>query len=455
MNKTSITKNYYSKTQYFFWLLSGAEISILKNCPTDFNRQAGIGFTVFMTTLLAFCSGSYAGYYFGESFTTAILFGIIWASLIFSIDRSMIVTLKKDPTKEKQDFWSPLLSRAILATLIAFIISIPLELLIFKENIKMSMPNYKVNKANLLNQAVERNQNLSSKERMRSSDSNSLNKVGNELIQGEPKGDPDYTAIITDLQIKQNHYNELKNIFEIARKDVPESPKFNEPDYSNKLNSYNIKKGVKKRAYIELNKFDIKYLNPLKQQKNVYIKKWSKGLVNQQTQIKNDINLESVAIKKSFAVVNSSNNEFVEEIKDKKGFVLSFMVLESLATRTDDNPEGNTIFMLLWLIRILFFTIEILPTIAKISTPLGAYDRAIYRKENDLELELDERTSGYLAQQKILRDLEYKAEQEQTMVRTTIENKLHNELLTEIATVQDKVARQKILEFKQLHLKSV
>ncbi len=59
MSKTSKSKSKsfekkYSKIQYLFWLLSGAEISILKDCPTDYNRQAGIGFTIFMTTLLAF-----------------------------------------------------------------------------------------------------------------------------------------------------------------------------------------------------------------------------------------------------------------------------------------------------------------------------------------------------------------------------------------------------------------
>lgn len=59
MSKTSKSKSKsfdkkYSKIQSFFWLLSGAEINILKDCPTDYNRQAGIGFTIFMTTLLAF-----------------------------------------------------------------------------------------------------------------------------------------------------------------------------------------------------------------------------------------------------------------------------------------------------------------------------------------------------------------------------------------------------------------
>ncbi len=104
-----------------------------------------------------------------------------------------------------------------------------------------------------------------------------------------------------------------------------------------------------------------------------------------------------------------------------------------------------------WLKRDEFLTIEILPTIAKIATPIGAYDRAIYRKEKDLELELEERTSEYLKQQKTLRDIENEAEQEQTKERTQIENNLHKELLTEIANVQNKIAREKIEEFKKKH----
>src|SRR5690625_7196930 len=60
---------------------------------------------------------------------------------------------------------------------------------------------------------------------------------------------------------------------------------------------------------------------------------------------------------------------------------------------TQYDPEGATIFFLLWLIRILFFTIEILPTVAKIATPLGAYDWAIYRKEEDIRKDLEQKTN--------------------------------------------------------------
>ena len=154
-------------------------------------------------------------------------------------------------------------------------------------------------------------------------------------------------------------------------------------------------------------------------------------------------NIDSLSSKTDSLSVNVSSNNQPSEIQPSK-----------LEWVSEYDSEGATILFLLWLIRILFFTIEILPTIAKIATPLGAYDRAIYRKEKDLELELEQRTSEYLKQQKELREIEFEAEKEQTLERTQIENKLHKELLTEIAFVQNRIARDKIEEFKNKHKKT-
>lgn len=461
MSKISTNKYKYSKIQYFFWLLSGAEISVLKECPTDYNRQASIGFTIFMTTLLAFFSGSYAGYYFGESYVSAIIFGTIWASLIFSIDRSMVVTLKKDPTKEKQNFWPAFLSRGVLALLIAFIISIPLELLIFKENIDLHMDKYKLDQVYTVQQAAKRNEAISDKQRILSNDSLVLSKVETQLSHGEPQSDPEYNILKSTIQTKQQEYDALLNRLNTARNEanraynnVPTYYDYSSESYlknrnSNQWTTYEKKLVIRNSAQANLNKFDKKSLDELKNKRQDYIAEWSANLKEEQKRLNENIIQTSSSINEGLATADTAKNEFQDKIQDKKGFVLRFMVLENLATPNNPEiPEGATIFMLLWLIRILFFTIEILPTIAKIATPIGAYDRAIYRKEKDLELELEERTSEYLKQQKILRDIEYEAEQEQTKERTKIENGLHKELLTEIANVQNKIAREKIEEFK-------
>jgi len=464
MSKTSTKKYKYSKIQYFFWLLSGAEISILKDCPTDYNRQAGIGFTIFMTTLLAFFSGSYAGYYFGESYLSAVIFGIIWASLIFSIDRSMVVTLKKDPTKEKQNFWAAFLSRGVLAILIAFIISIPLELLIFKENIDLHMDKYKLDQVYSVQQASKRNEAISDKQRILTNDSLVLGKVETQLSQGEPKGDSEYDRLKAEIQNKQNDYDALLRKLNAARTESNNA--FNNvPTYYDYISESNVKDrssqqwityenklAQRRKAQDNLNKFNKKELDDLKKRRQEYIDSWIANLKEEQKRLNDNIVQTSTSINKGLATADTAKNEFQDKIKDKKGFVLRFMVLENLATPNNPEiPEGATIFMLLWLIRILFFTIEILPTIAKIATPIGAYDRAIYRKEKDIELELEEKISEYLKQQKILRDIEHEAEKEQIKERIQIENSLHKELLTEIANVQNKIAKQKIEEFKDKH----
>ena len=129
-----------SRFQRFLWTVAGAQLDILEKCRTDHKKFAAIGATILMTAFIAFCAGTSAAWYFTQSgdetsgsLGWAMLFGLIWALLIFCIDRSLVITLKKDPSAKKQKFWVPLLSRSALACIIAFMVSIPLELVIFED----------------------------------------------------------------------------------------------------------------------------------------------------------------------------------------------------------------------------------------------------------------------------------------------------------------------------------
>ena len=111
-----------NKFQRFLWTVAGAELDILEKCRTDHKKFAAIGATILMTAFIAFCAGTSAAWYFTQSgdessgsLGWAMLFGLIWALLIFCIDRSLVITLKKDPSAKKQKFWIPLLSRSALA----------------------------------------------------------------------------------------------------------------------------------------------------------------------------------------------------------------------------------------------------------------------------------------------------------------------------------------------------
>ena len=49
----------------------------------------------------------------------------------------------------------------------------------------------------------------------------------------------------------------------------------------------------------------------------------------------------------------------------------------------EEDANGNlpTELFFLWMIRLLFFIIEILPTVVKIVTPVGSYDRMVQAEE--------------------------------------------------------------------------
>ena len=47
----------------FFWICAGANRKILRQCPTDYAKYAGIGGTILFTAIMAMFSGGYALYF--------------------------------------------------------------------------------------------------------------------------------------------------------------------------------------------------------------------------------------------------------------------------------------------------------------------------------------------------------------------------------------------------------
>jgi len=117
----------------FFHFCAGANESILKRTPTDRHKYAGIGATVFFTGIFAAIAGGYALNTVFASMALAIPFGILWGLMIFNLDRYIVMSIKK-----KDKVWKELgmaTPRLILAVLIAFVISKPLELKLFESEI--------------------------------------------------------------------------------------------------------------------------------------------------------------------------------------------------------------------------------------------------------------------------------------------------------------------------------
>lgn len=123
--------------QDFFLFCSGVESSVLEKCPTDRNKYAGIGATVFFTGVLAFCSSGYALYTVFDSIFLAFAFGLVWGLMIFNLDRYIVMSMKSNG-KWWRDFFVAF-PRLVMAVLLALVISKPLELKIFEKEIRAEM----------------------------------------------------------------------------------------------------------------------------------------------------------------------------------------------------------------------------------------------------------------------------------------------------------------------------
>ncbi len=133
----------------FFLICSGADLAILsrKDCMCEHNKYAGIGSAVFFTALFAAISGGFALFKVFENWWASLVFGGIWGCFIFSLDRFIVSTLKKESGMyfPKSAFWNGVFLKSIelfkasprifLAIMLALVISKPLELKIFEREI--------------------------------------------------------------------------------------------------------------------------------------------------------------------------------------------------------------------------------------------------------------------------------------------------------------------------------
>ncbi len=129
------------KITRFFWFCSGAHTGTLKKYPIEHNKYVGIGATIFFTALFATLSGGYAMYFVfsGSAFAVgfAILFGLIWGTAIFNMDRYIVSSIDKTGTTNQQIIQAS--PRILLAIMIGIVISRPLELKIFDKEIRQKL----------------------------------------------------------------------------------------------------------------------------------------------------------------------------------------------------------------------------------------------------------------------------------------------------------------------------
>jgi len=151
----SFSAKFYRRVNNFLFFCAGADTKILARCThTDRVKSQGIGGVVLATAVLAFFSGSYAFYMVFSpkqgmameavqqanhtpAYIASLVFGLVWALMIFNLDRFIVATSGHGDGTEKIT-WSEFgrgIPRIVMAIMIGFILSKPLELRIMQSEI--------------------------------------------------------------------------------------------------------------------------------------------------------------------------------------------------------------------------------------------------------------------------------------------------------------------------------
>lgn len=160
-----------SKITKALWWCAGADEHFLSKSPMqDRVKYAGIGGIVLCTGLLACFSGGFAFYtIFGpknnaiyDTFSWgaligSLIFGIVWGLIILNLDRFIVSSTGKGDGTDKVTLkeFGQAIPRIIIALILGFAISAPLEIKILESEIDSELSAYQKGYAEKLNQQTD------------------------------------------------------------------------------------------------------------------------------------------------------------------------------------------------------------------------------------------------------------------------------------------------------------
>lgn len=137
--------------------IGGADIDVLKTCPIDKQKFMVLGIGVLNTSILSMFTMGFAIYSVtdisGKAAFYPLVFILFWGFIILSIDWGLLSTIHK---KKKYDILSmikfiiTILFRLFVTLIISFTVSIPLEIIVFKDYLPIVKREMQVNYENKL-----------------------------------------------------------------------------------------------------------------------------------------------------------------------------------------------------------------------------------------------------------------------------------------------------------------
>ena len=457
----------------FLWFVAGADIEMLSLCPLDYKKYEAIGMTILMTALVGFAAGSSAAWYFTEDALWTLVFGLFWSLLIFSIDRSLVVTLKKDPYK-KSYYVLPLVFRGFLAILVAGIMSIPLELLVFNGFIQNDIENYK---SDLLKQ-----QHKDSFDAQQSAEYHSKSKSLNQLLKMESCKKDDIEMLINN---KRSERQREVNMLNHPNTTTYNNAKANANGLQRQLNElYSLPNSDYRRNRIPGLRSQISHQRSvMASERNAWNSKVNARILeldNEIAQLSDALRVVKEKIAKTDrekqrvdstsvsyqARAEESLNKTDERFRNGNNFTLYYAVLAHAIYKTHKvthermGTDGKTytyeteefvnkdFMFLLWFIRAMFFVIELLPSIVKVVSKAGQYELRVYHQEEELKKYLHSQEYQDYCYKMLHGDNQL--EMDLQAQRHDAEKKVQHDIIQAIMNAEESVAKESIDNWERL-----
>ena len=469
-SKTTREVSFFTR---FLWFVAGADIEMLSLCPLDHKKYEAIGMTILMTSLVGFAAGSSAAWYFTEDALWTLVFGLFWSLLIFSIDRSLVVTLKKDPYK-KSYYVLPLVFRGFLAILVAGIMSIPLELLVFNGFIQNDIENYK---SDLLKQ-----QHKDSFDAQQSAEYHSKSKSLNQLLKMESCKKDDIEMLINN---KRSERQREVNMLNHPNTTTYNNAKANANGLQRQLNElYSLPNSDYRRNRIPGLRSQISHQRSvMASERNAWNSKVNahiSELDNEIAQLSDALRVVKEKIAKTDrekqrvdstsvsyqARAEESLNKTDERFRNGNNFTLYYAVLAHAIYKTHKvthermGTDGKTytyeteefvnkdFMFLLWFIRAMFFVIELLPSIVKVVSKAGQYELRVYHQEEELKKYLHSQEYQDYCYKMLHGDNQL--EMDLQAQRHDAEKKVQHDIIQAIINAEESVAKDSIDNWEKL-----
>lgn len=394
----------------FLIFCSGADRGMIDQCPkSERNKYASIGATVFLTGFLAAISSGYALYtiFRGEeyAFLASVGFGLVWATIIFNLDRYIVSSLRKEGNWKKELLYAT--PRFVIAILISLVIAKPLEVRIFASRIEQQILEDKRQKLEDEKLSIDKLNDLTKLENTMQGQTNELGTLDS-LRQGDPTND-DFKKILGERNLA------LQDLNSVSKSNNPKVSDYNFKISQIKGNASNYREikdstgtVIDRKLISEANKS----ISDLSYSRNVLlseIKAKQKRVENLDAEIQkarddykaimaqriNEKQAEMVQTKQTKAQADSvAKKQFDESVQVKDRSYTNNFITQVEALGNLNSKTFSTMWWTSILIMLLFVTIETAPIIVKLLSKRGPYDELLERIEYE----------HYLEQQKIISD---------------------------------------------------